>query len=51
MSMKLTTVLAIAISLSASAVSLGEDKWIQHYVLPATPENVQWGWYDVTERP
>jgi acetamidase/formamidase len=23
----------------------------QHYSLPATPENVQWGWYDPTEKP
>lgn len=23
----------------------------QHYSLPATPENVQWGWYDPNEKP
>jgi acetamidase/formamidase len=23
----------------------------KHYVLPATPENVQWGWYDINEKP
>jgi len=23
----------------------------KHYSLPATPANVQWGWYDVRERP
>jgi len=23
----------------------------QHYVLPATPDNVQWGWYDPNEKP
>jgi acetamidase/formamidase len=23
----------------------------RHYSLPATPENVQWGWYDPAERP
>ena len=23
----------------------------KHYDLPATPENVQWGWYDVNEKP
>lgn len=23
----------------------------KHYVLPATPENVQWGWYDPSEKP
>jgi len=22
-----------------------------HYSLPATPENVQWGWYDINEKP
>src|SRR5580698_4392736 len=23
----------------------------KHYTLPATPENVQWGWYDPNEKP
>ena len=23
----------------------------EHYTLPATPENVQWGWYDPNEKP
>lgn len=23
----------------------------RHYVLPATPDNVQWGWYDIHEKP
>src|SRR5260370_37060515 len=23
----------------------------RHYSLPATPENVQWGWYDPAEKP
>jgi acetamidase/formamidase len=23
----------------------------KHYSLPATPENVQWGWYDLSEKP
>jgi acetamidase/formamidase len=23
----------------------------KHYSLPATPDNVQWGWYDATEKP
>jgi len=23
----------------------------RHYVLPATPQNVQWGWYDPGEKP
>src|SRR3981081_331815 len=23
----------------------------KHYFLPATPENVQWGWYDPGEKP
>jgi hypothetical protein len=22
-----------------------------HYSLPATPDNVQWGWYDTSEKP
>jgi acetamidase/formamidase len=33
---------------SAQAHEAGESK---HYVLPATPENVQWGWYDINEKP
>jgi acetamidase/formamidase len=23
----------------------------KHHVLPATPDNVQWGWYDINEKP
>ena len=23
----------------------------KHYELPATPDNVQWGWYDINEKP
>jgi acetamidase/formamidase len=33
--------------LSQAAQSGGSE----HHVLPATPENVQWGWYDVNEPP
>ena len=31
-----------------SARALAASK---HYFLPATPENVQWGWYDLKEKP
>jgi acetamidase/formamidase len=29
----------------------GGQRTSQHYSLPATPENVQWGWYDPAEKP
>ena len=32
----------------ASGVSKHASK---HYVLPATADNVQWGWYDINEKP
>jgi hypothetical protein len=41
----LLILLTIATSLSNRAMAA------KHYVLPATPDNVQWGWYDVNERP
>ena len=49
----LRTVLAAAMAtLSVSAASVGEDSHAsKHYVLPATAENVQWGWYDINEKP
>jgi acetamidase/formamidase len=39
---------------SAQAQESGASKQYvlqRHYVLHATPENVQWGWYDVNEKP
>ena len=43
---------AAAVTLSVSAASSGQDSHAsKHYVLPATTENVQWGWYDVNEKP
>jgi acetamidase/formamidase len=43
---------AAAVTLSVSAASLSLDGHAsKHYVLPATTENVQWGWYDVNENP
>ena len=42
---------AVAI-LSPSAASLGQDSHAsKHHVLPASTENVQWGWYDINEKP
>jgi acetamidase/formamidase len=35
----------------ASAAQAQESGASRHYVLPATPENVQWGWYDINEKP
>ena len=42
-------------TLLCSAASQSQDVRNQgashHYFLPATPENVQWGWYDPNEKP
>src|SRR6202044_3581578 len=47
-----TVAAAAALTLSVSAASLSQDsRASKHYVLPATPENVQWGWYDPNEKP
>lgn len=47
-----TVLAAVAVTLGVSAASLGQDNHAsKHYVLPATTENVQWGWYDITEKP
>src|ERR1700761_585706 len=44
---------AIALISFAAANSFAADPAAtsKHYVLPATPENVQWGWYDINEKP
>ena len=50
--MKSKVFVALAISLGVSAVSFGEESAAsKHYVLPATTDNVQWGWYDINEKP
>ena len=36
---------------SASEADAGVTRAPRHYSLPATPENVQWGWYDPSEKP
>jgi acetamidase/formamidase len=41
-------VLILGCSAASQAQVAGASK---HYVLPATPENVQWGWYDINEKP
>jgi acetamidase/formamidase len=47
-----TVLAAAALILCLSAASLAQENHpSKHYVLPATPENVQWGWYDVSEKP
>jgi len=47
--------LALLIALAASSARAQEPAaatgHVQHYQLPATPENVQWGWYDIHEKP
>jgi acetamidase/formamidase len=40
--------LACALTATSEAEDSSASK---HYVLPATAENVQWGWYDVNEKP
>jgi acetamidase/formamidase len=42
---------AAAVTFSVSAASGEESRASKHYVLPATTENVQWGWYDINEKP
>src|SRR5258708_8146883 len=47
-----TGVVAGAAALSVWGASLGEDSHAsRHFVLPASTENVQWGWYDINEKP
>ena len=47
-----TAAAATAVTLSISAASLGEDNRVsKHHQLPASAENVQWGWYDINEKP
>jgi len=42
---------ALALILGLSAAQAQDAGASKHYVLPATPENVQWGWYDINEKP
>src|ERR1700743_2622067 len=47
-----TVCTTVALSLSLSAPSQAQDSGAsKHYLLPATPDNVQWGWYDTAEKP
>jgi acetamidase/formamidase len=36
---------------NASEKTAAQESTGKHYVLPANKENVQWGWYDPTEKP
>src|SRR6266436_9444874 len=52
----LALVLAFACALYGRAATGSESdshvsRVSRHYFLPATPENVQWGWYDPNEKP
>ena len=45
-------VMAATMSFALVAASVAEESGAsKHYVLPATPDNVQWGWYDINEAP
>jgi acetamidase/formamidase len=46
----LTLLMMLLAPALASSVQPGSASG-KHYSLPATPENVQWGWYDPTEKP
>ena len=39
------------VSVSASLPGAAATGTSKHYTLPATAENVQWGWYDLNEKP
>src|SRR5579863_9590054 len=47
---RLTTFATLAAAALAGSAAQGASEH-KHYVLAATPDNVQWGWYDVTEKP
>jgi acetamidase/formamidase len=43
---------AVALVLGLLSVAPAEESGAsKHHVLPATPDNVQWGWYDANEKP
>jgi len=47
-----TVALFLGVPLALQAQDSGVPKHAsKHYVLPATAENVQWGWYDINEKP
>jgi acetamidase/formamidase len=47
-----TWVASAAAGLALSAAATAPDGGVpKHYVLPATPDTVQWGWYDIHEPP
>jgi acetamidase/formamidase len=41
----------VAVSIWASLAGAAARETSHHYTLAATPDNVQWGWYDLTEKP
>ncbi len=47
---RLTTLAILSAAALAGSAAQGAAA-AKHYVLAATPDNVQWGWYDVTEKP
>ena len=44
-------VLAVSSVLSLAGSMPAQAQTSKHYTLAATPDNVQWGWYDPTEKP
>jgi acetamidase/formamidase len=43
--------LALLSAASGSESNTNASQVARHYALPATPANVQWGWYDPAEKP
>lgn len=47
-----TVALLWCLPVASQAAEAGTPKRVaRHYVLPASAENVQWGWYDINEKP
>ncbi|MDP9008662.1 MAG: acetamidase/formamidase family protein [Pseudomonadota bacterium] len=52
--MKILRAVSAAVPLTLGLLSVAQAQQSgasKHYVLSATPDNVQWGWYDVNEKP
>ena len=50
-SIAVATAVALLAAATLSAAADQKPAAAAHYSLPATPENVQWGWYDLNEPP
>jgi acetamidase/formamidase len=47
----MAAVFAVGLASMIPGLAAANPGTSRHYVLPATPENVQWGWYDPNEKP